>query len=456
MVETTGPTPEARPRDPVVGCSLDHARTMPCTTLLAALLLAQDAIEPPPPPSASGTLEVAVITRSDGLPVPGAEIWYLAEEGIGLTQLGPLGLHGQDAWAQMAHFGTRVVADEKGLGTIPLWERGVMAVQARHDGMYDLRNLREAPAEGATCKLRRRGSARFLVRDAQDRPLEGVWLGVRSDAQGLVKDLTSAPTVAGTGETELVFLERFAPNADAGETLSIVQLGHFEEVPGVSLDPRKVPEGVQPFRGLPVGSVALAIAHEDETPVIGPVEIEVTCLGGGTSASPRVLYVTDTSALTIPQVGLNTTLRVVASRPGGAVSAELDLTGPEDPGREVTAALTFREQDVLVFGRLLGLDGAPAYKTLLTCRLFARSVLGQNEYEAEVVTEADGSFFALVPLQARIPLERAQVELILTDPNDGSVRGVATWQADSGGTEEGRITKGAVDVGELRLAPPAG
>ena len=339
----------------------------------------------------------------------------------------------------------------------PGWGSGVLTIQALHGDSYELRRLRNSPPEGVTMKLYKRESPFVRLVDAEGSPLVSGRIAVRSEVEGGSLDLTSAPVRPNQGRAQLIYLERFAQNAQAGEQLRIVQAGHFPSVPGVPFDPDKLPDAPFQFQGRSVGSVELSLVYSSGEPVPSMVDVEVRCTSSQT-ASPPVMYRTDDGRLRIDHVGLEAPIEITARRPGGAVAGSVELLGPKNAGEIVETALEFEEQDVLIFGRVEGLDGSPMYRTSLTSKLVAQNIFGQREFESEIVTESDGGFFLLVPLQARVPVQRLVVDLWLTDPNDGSVRAAARWKHDSLDSTSGEgvdaLGSGAVDMGTLRLAAP--
>ena len=180
---------------------------------------------------------------------------------------------------------------------------------------------------------------------------------------------------------------------------------------------------------------------------------------GGASASPTVRYLTDDGTLRIGHVGLNVPVTILARRPGGAAAARLEVRGPKVAGETATHQATFDEQDLLFFGKLLGLDGKPVYKSQLSVRLAARNVFGAQQFDTYLVTEPDGGFFVLVPLQARIPVRGATLDLKLTDHDDETrIRGIASWSFDAEDQEDGAalgaMEMGAFDLGTLQLVEP--
>ena len=408
--------------------------------------------EPPKNPP----FPILVVDRGSGEPIPLARVRVLAEEQIGQLELGRAGLLGQDVWAQVAHFGIDLTADGEGVAEGPGWELGLMAVRAMTAGGCELRRLRDSPAEGVTMRLRDRGSRDVrLVHGGA--PLSAGRVAVRAEVEGAFVDLTSAPIRPIQKSAELACLGRFVKNQAAGEKLWLVQAGHFSKVPSLVLDPSEIPAEPYEFAGLPVGMVDVSLEYSNGESVPSLVEVEVHC-SAPDSGSPPVSYRTENGRLLITEVGLGVPLEITARRPGGAAAGRLEVQGPSSPGETVAAKLEFAEQDVLVFGQINGLDGEPMYRSVLTCKILARNVFGQREFETEMVTEPDGSFSMVLPLQARIPVRSVIVDFLLTDPNDGHVRGAAQWshgiEPEAGGEAPRDLEMGALDMGTLQLTAP--
>ena len=156
-------------------------------------------IEIEPRGGANAPVSILVTDRSTGKPMPSVRLRILAEEQVSQVDLGRAGLLGQDLWARIAHFGTDMLGGEDGTAVGPGWGAGFLTVQAVYADFYEVRRLRDSPPEGLTMRLTERGNRFVRLVDGAGTPMGSGRIAVRSEVQGGLLDLSSAPVRAGQG-----------------------------------------------------------------------------------------------------------------------------------------------------------------------------------------------------------------------------------------------------------------
>jgi len=382
-----------------------------------------------------------------GKPVSAAEIFMLHGDQARDWNLEQRGIYEQDWLTKVALLGDTVRTGSNGTIDLPLWEEGDMLVLAHRDGRFAGRALKNRPGPH-TLTLREAAPFRVRLTDASGQPLVGAEVALRAN-DGLDQyDLTTAPVSALDNIANLFGAVDYLDEQDAGSELSVVQVGVFRNVPSMEVDLESPPSGVVQLTGRPTGSLDLTLVGTNGQPLVGEIEVSVRAVRDPGEAAavppPALVRVTDTGAVTIPNIGLALDLEVTLRRPFSTTRTRFELKGPRTAGETVTHREEYRERDVLLRGRILDRSGEPMEHDFIDVYFKTGNFLLKGEGVQTVRTRDDGLIQFPLICRGRDAIQWAEVDFV-RQVEDTGVRMSRAWEVRE-------VTEaGVIDLGDLRL-----
>jgi hypothetical protein len=377
-----------------------------------------------------------------GKPLAGIEVLYLVEAELSQARMGRLGLAGSDSLTQLAFFGQRLVSDEQGVAQIPAWSEGVCVVLVRREALADMRNLRQAEAIGTEVRLRDRGSLLIDLKDAAGAAQRGGAVCVREVLGGEMLLVRAAPCDGVLGRGQLDMLDVLKFQLAEGSALVLEPFGHFEAPERRPLDLESIPTEPVALTCPDFGSLAIQLARSNGDKPCGRVEVLVRVVGE--NASAPISYLTVDGELNVPRVGVGTELELVVRRPGGKDRDPVQVKGPSKAGEAVAINVPFEDAELVLIGRLTDAGGSALYRRTFQGVAKARNVFFRREFDFQFVSEPDGGFQLLLPLDEKIPLSEASV-LIEQLGLENQPIGRFEWKLDR------ELSADCIDLGAVKL-----
>lgn len=377
-----------------------------------------------------------------GKALPGIEVLYLVEADLSQARMGRLGLSGSDSLTQLAFFGQRLVSNELGIAQIPAWKEGVCVVLVRREALGDMRSVREPKAIGNEVRLRERGSLLVDLINADGQPHSGGAVCVREVLGGEMVLLRAAPCDGPRGRGALDLLETLKFDLAEGSELVLEPFGHFSAPERRPLDLEKIPAEPVALICPDFGSLSLQLERSTGGTPCGRVEVLVRVVGEKSSAP--IAYLTDDGQLNIPRVGVGTELEIIARRPGGKDRDPLRVKGPAKAGEVVSQTVPFSEAELVLVGRLTDAAGNGLYRRTFQGVAKARNVFFRREFDFDFVSEPDGGFQLLLPLDEKIPLSEASVVIEQLNLENQPI-GRFEWKMDR------ELSADCIDLGAVKL-----
>ena len=357
-------------------------------------------VEPAPTKPASpvvSTIELIVVSKETGKPVPGTEVLYASQEAL-LEHI--QGMDEPTVKADPAgvvlEIGESLVADSSGVARIPGNEEGIGFAAGRAPGLFGLTMFRYATEEPVELVLSRDRTLRFLTVDEKDNPLADVPVGVRIGGGGAEWIVTSGPG----GHGELRHFDTILGEAlEMGEEVALVLPFPLAEPVEFPIDDALFDDVVKLV--VPeTGSLRVDAFDEGGQPLEGQlIQFMANRKGAGIDAAratrSRAAGRTVEGTVLLPRVGLGLEFRVsMPPEQGlGRTLKETQIYGPSAPGEEVSVELRFQGGAPGFVGLAVGEDGRPIADRRGTLNLVMQRSSGRESFRRlELKTDAQGAF----------------------------------------------------------------
>ncbi|MCP3915854.1 MAG: sigma-70 family RNA polymerase sigma factor [bacterium] len=393
---------------------------------------APESDEPEPETAAGETIDVLVVDRASGAPVPNARVRCI-DRRI-LLQPSTYLLASARGANMFDLYGTIHTTDEAGAVRVP-WTPAGMLVEGAAEDLWGVEDVQHDHAGAIQVALVPDGVLRVRVVDSEGAPASGVPVGLAGDAEQSYRGVTAADGVAQLEHALASVREWGALHAGC-------------DFPGaerraVTLDLDALPSEPVELVLPPVGEVVVGFPQPAEGRAFA-VLLDRSLPETRRFAHSLVREINGGEAR-FAHIGVGallelTVIRTGGDRPAGA-PVQRELRGPASAGEIVRVELDGEEAPapahVVLAGRLLGPDGAPLSETDITSKVrFERASDGSG-----FRTTSDGSFELIVA--GDDPQSRGQAELTLD------------WTAPSGGgtavIDLGQLALGRRDLGDVRL-----
>lgn len=344
-----------------------------------------------PVPDGEG-FTVRVVRKSDGSPLPHAEVFYVNVEQVDEQQMREAMAEAKSIFDLMVRFGVRYRADAAGVARLP-FPTGGLWIGARKDRWFGSLEGRDPPADGSLIECTEMLTLVARVVNEAGVPQAGVPVQLRTDHQALIAFVTDEHGLA-TIQPLNMFVEASSSGAQFQLAIGAV-LNQPVIVPVDVLDPPAEPVDlvlpvhgdlevrVFDVQGAPWSAPGIVVLQRaSETPVD---------LRRGDPADAHTAVVRGGVALLQP-VGLGMALRVRAARADGSAFGEAVVEGPTEPGERRIVEVREQAGASFLTGTLVRADGAPVAKQRVQVEMALDSDRSHRTTNSSLRTDASGAF----------------------------------------------------------------
>jgi len=368
-----------------------------------------------PAPGAEG-IEVIVLRRAGGSPVPGAEVLVLTLREDQERAASEEFFLGASVDAFIEKFGLKYAADAQGVARIPRPDDDSVLV-ARHGALFGVGPWRElkqrtAAAGRVPIEVEESEDLQIRVRDEAGLPVAGMLVALRVGAGDYFSfDLLRARTGAdGIGRIAhaAAFARLFSPmeGASYGAALATV----LAEPVSVPLDLARLPATPVDLVLPPHGSVRVLLRNPDGTPATASLLVALAkarvnpeddddWLAPGMPGFDALSGRTETGAITFDHVGLGMSLQASAVFAGAPQASIARRTGPQRAGETVEIVLTEQRDYPILLVQAQDRDGRPLAGQRLKARFLMQDDQVDWRNDQDLRTDAAGrARIALLPV----------------------------------------------------------
>lgn len=352
------------------------------------------------------------VRDENGGPVSVAEVVFVAEDAVKEWELEQRGIADQDWFTKVLLLGKAMRTDTNGQLVIPAFEGNILAI-AHRDNRYwaENFNLKESPFQ---CALREVTPLRVRLTDQGGAALQGE-VALRASDGITAWDVASAPVSALDNIAHIFGADLYEEEIAAGYTFTVAQVGAFRNTPEVEVDLANPGDAPVQLKGLPTGAIDLTLNDVNGQPVRGEIEVTISAVrepGQNRVPPPPVLRVTDTGKVLLPNVGLGVELEIAVKRPNAERATYYEVEGPKKAGEVVTRRVDYKENDVLLIGRLVDEQGVPLEFDYVDVVFKVGNFLVKGEGEITIRTRKDGRVQFPLICRGRDAIQNADVRFV--------------------------------------------
>jgi hypothetical protein len=347
-----------------------------------------------------------------GAPISVAEVIWVPEAAVKEWELEQRGIEHQDWFTKVQLLGKAARTDTNGQLVIPSFEDDILVI-AHRDNRYwaENFNLRESPFQ---CPLRMVTPLRVRLTEQGGAPLAGE-VALRASDGIEAWDVATAPASALDNIAHFFGADQYQEELDAGIAFTVAQVGVFRNTPEVEVDLASEQEAPIQLKGLPTGTIELAINDANGQPLRGEIEVSISAVrepGQNRVPPPPVLRITDTGKVTLPNIGLGVELEIAVKRPYAERSTLYAVEGPKKAGEVVARRVDYKEKDVVLLGRIVDEEGVPLEFDNVDVVFKVGNFLVKGEGEITIRTRADGRVQFPLVCRGRDAIQNADVRFV--------------------------------------------
>ncbi len=409
--------------------------------------------------AAGDSLQVQVVLRETGAPVPGARVQVLAPTEEMSAEIESAFFTGTTLEALFEQFGTSRTADAEGRARVPR-PTDMALVAASKGDLYCVLELNEEyeplSAESVLrLEIETEPALRIRVRDQTARPVAGVTVALRvGDGDDFSFDLMRVNTDAegvGTLPHARAFSRAFSPSEDASIHAAIVAV--LLEAARVPLDLEKIPAEPVDLVLPPTGAVRVRLQDSAGNPLREELPVALSrarenpeddddWLAPGMPGFGASTALGTNGEVLFPFVGLGLVIQVSALFPGAPKATTVQARGPTQPGESVEVVLREALDYPILLAALRDAQDAPVSGRAVTVQVMHSNADGSWDEAQHLEADEDG--------HVRLPLllERESASLAI----EWSVRGDDGDPPLIGRSDLARLpVPGENDLGVIRL-----
>lgn len=372
----------------------------------------------PPPQDERELVEILVLRRADGSPVPGAEVLVLTLREEQEREAAEEFFLGASVDAFIEKFGVKHRADAAGVARVPPPndDTVLMARQGTLFGLGEWREMRQMRGPGGRVPIEVEESPDLLirVRDDAGRPVAGIMVALRVGSGDyfsfdLLRARTGEDGIGRIGKAA-AFARLFSPMEGASHSAALATV--LATAVAVPVDVANLPTEPIELVLPPHGSVRVLLRNPDGTPAQAPLLVALAkarvnpeddddWLAPGMPGFDALSGRTESGSILFERVGIGLSLQASAVFPGAPQASVARRPGPQRAGETVEIVLTEQRDYPILLAQAQDRDGRPLANQPLKVRFLMQDDQVDRRNDQETRTDASGRVrLALRPVAA--------------------------------------------------------